>query len=69
MRFVLAALATVHVLAGVVTVRNDVPRVDEEGHIVNAHDGSVVFFDGVSFMYGTVRTPHQLPPPPSPSLS
>ena len=37
-----------------VTVRNDVPRVDQFGHIVNAHDGSVVKFDGSYFMYGTV---------------
>jgi hypothetical protein len=42
-----------------VTVRNDVPRVDQFGHIVNAHDGSVVHFegtiyDGTYFMFGTV---------------
>lgn len=36
------------------TIRNDVPRVDQFGHIVNAHDGSVVFFDGIYYMYGTV---------------
>ena len=46
-------------LAAIVTVRNDVPRVDQYGHIVNAHDGSVVHFegspfDGTYFMYGTV---------------
>ena len=37
-----------------VTVRNDVPRRDQWGGIVNAHDGSVVKFDGTYFMYGTV---------------
>jgi hypothetical protein len=42
-----------------VTVRNDVPRVDQYGHIINAHDGSVVNFlntpwAGTYFMYGTV---------------
>jgi hypothetical protein len=43
----------------VVTIRNDVPRVDQHGAIVNAHDGSVVSFpdtpwNGTYFMYGTV---------------
>ena len=38
----------------VVTIHNDIPRVDQYGHIVNAHDGSVVYFDGLYFMYGTV---------------
>ena len=46
-------------LAAIVTIRNDVPRVDQYGHIVNAHDGSVVHFEGspfagTYFMYGTV---------------
>jgi hypothetical protein len=36
------------------TIRNDVPRVDQFGHIVNAHDGSVVQFNDTWFMYGTV---------------
>ncbi len=36
------------------TIHNDVPRVDQYGHIVNAHDGSVVLFNGTYFMYGTV---------------
>ena len=39
------------------TVDNVNPRVDQYGHIVNAHDGSVVRFegyDGLYFMYGTV---------------
>jgi hypothetical protein len=38
----------------VVTIHNDIPRVDQYGHIVNAHDGSVVYFDGLYFLYGTV---------------
>lgn len=41
-------------LASLVTVRNDVPRVDNFGRILNAHDGSVVKFLGIYFMYGTV---------------
>jgi hypothetical protein len=41
-------------LATLVTVHNDVPRVDQFGDIVNAHDGSVVKFGGVYFLYGTV---------------
>ena len=40
--------------AGIVTIHNDVPRVDQFGHILNAHDGCVVFFDGLYYMYGTV---------------
>ena len=45
-----------------VTVDNVNPRVDQYGHIMNAHDGSVVrfvngsavAFDGLYFVYGTV---------------
>ena len=40
--------------AAVVTIHNDIPRVDNYGHIVNAHDGNIVFFDGVYHLYGTV---------------
>lgn len=55
--FLLLALPLVCALQ--VTVRNDVPRVDQRGLIVNAHDGSVVSFPhtpwgGTFFMYGTV---------------
>lgn len=52
---VLGVLATA-TFAAVVTIHNDVPRVDQLGHIVNAHDGSVVHFPGTPgyFMYGTV---------------
>ena len=54
MRFLCASLCALAAAAGLVTVRNDVPRVDQFGDIVNAHDGSVVYVDGVYFMYGTV---------------
>jgi hypothetical protein len=37
-----------------VVIRNDVPRVDVDGNILNAHDGSVKLFFGTWFMYGTV---------------
>ena len=41
------------------TIRNDIPRLDQYGNILNAHDGSVVQFsntpfNGTYFMYGTV---------------
>ena len=36
-----------------VTIRNDIPRVDQWGTIVNAHDGVVVRFDDLYYMYGT----------------
>ena len=42
------------VVARNVTIRNDVPRRDTIGNIVNAHDGSVVFFNDTAFLYGTV---------------
>ena len=54
LRIAAAAAAGLAAAARQVTVRNDVPRVDQFGHIVNAHDGSVVFFDGLYYMYGTV---------------
>ena len=54
LRLLCASLAASTAAAGLVTVRNDVPRVDQFGHILNAHDGSVVYIDGVYFMYGTV---------------
>ena len=28
-----------------VTIHNDVPRLDQYGHIVNAHDGSVINYN------------------------
>ena len=49
-----AALAASALATNLVTIRNDIPRVDQFGHILNAHDGSVIKFSGVYFMYGTV---------------
>jgi len=49
-----AALLCLACAAKLVTIHNDVPRVDQYGHIVNAHDGSVVNFNGTWFLYGTV---------------
>lgn len=48
--FIVYALAAAHAVALLVTVHNDVPRLDQFGHIVNAHDGSVVRFNGTYFM-------------------
>lgn len=36
-----------------VTVHNDVPRMDEKGKIVDAHDGNLQFFNGRYYLYGT----------------
>ena len=54
MRSTIFALAATTLWGARVTIRNDVPRLDQFGNIVNAHDGSIVLFDGVYFMYGTV---------------
>jgi len=35
------------------TIRNDVPRRDTKGAIVDAHDGNLQFFDGRYYLYGT----------------
>lgn len=51
---ILTSLFTYTISSNVVTIHNDIPRVDQYGHILNAHDGSVVYFDGIYFMYGTV---------------
>jgi hypothetical protein len=63
-------LISMHALvsAATVTVRNDVPRLDQFGHIINAHDGSVFWFEDTYFMYGTVyenctQTATQCTPP------
>jgi len=45
------ALLVAHSAALLVTIRNDVPRLDDRGRIVNAHDGSVELFDGMFYMY------------------
>jgi MYXO-CTERM domain-containing protein len=36
-----------------VTVHNDVPRRDQNGDIVDAHDGSLMRVDGTYYLYGT----------------
>lgn len=52
--FLAAVLLVGSGAATLVTIHNDVPRVDTAGHILNAHDGSVQFFNGTYFLYGTV---------------
>jgi len=37
----------------VVTIRNNVPRHDSQGHIIDAHDGCLQFFNGRYYLYGT----------------
>ena len=54
LRRVLALLAATCASSLTVTIRNDVPRVDTAGAIVNAHDGSMMFFNNTYFLYGTV---------------
>ncbi|MGB7136314.1 MAG: family 43 glycosylhydrolase [Acidobacteriaceae bacterium] len=39
--------------ARTVTIRNDVPRRDVQGHIIDAHDGCLHFFNGRYYLYGT----------------
>ncbi len=39
--------------ARVVTIHNDVPRLDTQGHILDAHDGCLHFFQGRYYLYGT----------------
>jgi len=36
-----------------VTIRNNAPRIDESGKIVDAHDGCLECFDGRFYLYGT----------------
>lgn len=38
--------------ARVVTVRNDVPRLDTNGQIVDCHSGNIVYHNGTYFLYG-----------------
>lgn len=40
--------------SSVATIHNDVPRVDTEGNIVNAHDGSLMRHNGTFYLFGTV---------------
>lgn len=36
-----------------VTIHNDIPRRDTAGHILDAHDGNLQFFNGRYYLYGT----------------
>lgn len=47
--------AATHLYAEIktVTIRNDVPREDITGSIVDAHDGCLEFFNGRYYLYGT----------------
>ena len=40
-------------LAVTVTIHNDVPRLDQNGDIVDAHDGALMRFGGTYYLYGT----------------
>jgi hypothetical protein len=40
-------------LAVTVTIHNDVPRGDQNGDIVDAHDGALMRFNGTYYLYGT----------------
>ena len=39
--------------AVMVTIHNDAPRVDRNGDIVDAHDGSIARYNGTYYLYGT----------------
>ena len=49
---VLLSLHSAFVIAKVVTVRNDVLRVDVDGNVIDCHSGNIVAHDGVFYMYG-----------------
>lgn len=34
-------------------IRNEVPRIDTKGNIIDAHDGCLRYFEGVFYLYGT----------------
>jgi hypothetical protein len=38
---------------GMVTVQNEKPRIDQDGKIIDAHDGCLQFFAGRYYLYGT----------------
>ena len=38
--------------AKVVTVRNDVPRLDTDGNIIDCHSGNIIAVDGIFYMIG-----------------
>ena len=47
------AIMTAPAFAVMVTIHNDVPRVDQNGDIVDAHDGSIARYNGTYYLYGT----------------
>ena len=49
---VFAALAAAVAQAKLVTIRNDIPRLDVNGNYVDAHDGCIVAHNGTYFLYG-----------------
>ena len=49
----LGLLAASPSFAQTVTIHNDVPRTDQNGNIVDAHDGSLMRFNGTYYLYGT----------------
>ena len=51
-RAVAAAAALFAVSAKVVTIRNDIPRLDVNGQYIDAHDGCIVAHGGTYFLYG-----------------
>lgn len=54
--YLLLCVQFFHVFSKFVTIHNDIPRIDNKGNIVNAHDGGIYQFVGFPhkfFMYGT----------------
>src|SRR3569832_2425552 len=49
------AIMTAPAFAVMVTIHNDVPRVDQNGDIVDAHDGSIARYNGTYYLYGTAN--------------
>lgn len=45
---------------GAVTIDNTVPRRDQHGNILNAHDGHIVTIDGRYWLFGTSYAPFAL---------
>jgi hypothetical protein len=50
----LAALLLPQASSLLATIHNDIPRVDLDGHILDAHDGSVLLHNNTYYLYGTV---------------
>lgn len=49
----MALLCAPYACAKVITIQNTVPRTDTEGHIMDAHDGKMIFVNGTYYLYGT----------------